>query len=95
MVTCTNKDPVMLGQVGDYESGSGNNIAYTSLNVPLDIQQDYLFRLKPDLVNIGLLYNRNHVQVMATEVTPAQETISANLKDAPVTRPGDLDVTPP
>ena len=72
VVTCTNKDPVMLGQVGDYESGSGNNIAYTSLNVPLDIQQDYLFRLKPDLVNMGLLYNRNHVQVMATEVTPAQ-----------------------
>ena len=73
VVTCTNKDPVMLGQIGDYESGSGNNIAYTSLNVPLDIQKNYLFRLKPDLVNIGLLYNRNHVQVMATEVIPAQK----------------------
>ena len=73
VVTCTNKDPVMLGQVGDYKNGSGTNIAYTSLNVPLDIQQDYLFRLKPDLVNIGLLYNSNHVQVMATEVVPVQE----------------------
>ncbi|UCF96958.1 MAG: hypothetical protein JSV89_17540 [Spirochaetaceae bacterium] len=73
VVTCTNKDPVMLEQVRDYESGSGNNIAYTSLNVPLDIQQDYLFRLKPDLVNFGLLYNRNHAQVMATEVFPAQD----------------------
>jgi putative ABC transport system substrate-binding protein len=75
VVTCTNKDPVMLGQTGDYLSGSGNNIAYTSLNVPLDIQQDYLFRLKPDLLNIGLLYNSNHVQVMATEVVPVQETL--------------------
>jgi putative ABC transport system substrate-binding protein len=74
VVTCTNKDPVMLGQIGDYRSGSGNNIAYTSLNVPLDIQHDYLFRLKPDLVNIGLLYNSNHVQVMATEVIPVQKT---------------------
>lgn len=77
VVTCTNKDPVMLGQIGDYLSGSGNNIAYTSLNVPLDIQRDYLFRLKPGLVNIGLLYNSNHVQVMATEVIPVQETFSA------------------
>lgn len=77
VVTCTNKDPVMLGQIGDYTSGSGNNIAYTSLNVPLDIQQDYLFRLKPELINIGLLYNRNHAQVMATEVMPAQKTFAA------------------
>jgi putative ABC transport system substrate-binding protein len=74
VVTSTNKDPVMLGQVGDYKSGSGTNIAYTSLNIPLDIQRDYLIRLKPELVNIGLLYNRNHVQVMATEVIPIQET---------------------
>jgi putative ABC transport system substrate-binding protein len=86
-VTCTNKDPVMLGQVGDYESGSGINIAYTSLNVPLNIQQDYLFRLKPDLVNFGLLYNSNHVQVMATEVIPAQEAfrdIGVNVIDIAV-----------
>jgi putative ABC transport system substrate-binding protein len=64
----------MLGQVEDYESGSGTNIAYTSLNVPLEIQRDYLQRLKPKLINIGLMYNRNHVQVMATEVVPAKDT---------------------
>ncbi len=74
VVTCTNKDPVMLGQVEDYESGSGTNIACTSLNVPQEIQRDYLKRLKPKLINIGLMYNRNHVQVMATEVVPAKDT---------------------
>ena len=74
VVTCTNKDPVMLGQVKDYESGSGTNIAYTSLNVPLEIQNNYLQRLKPKLTNIGLMYNRNHAQVMATEVVPAKAT---------------------
>jgi putative ABC transport system substrate-binding protein len=87
VVTCTNKDPVMLGQVKDYDSGSGTNIAYTTLNVPLAVQKDYLFRLKPKLVNIGLLYDRNHVQVMATEVVPAQQTfrdIGVNVIDITV-----------
>ncbi|MBF0350493.1 MAG: hypothetical protein HQM11_05650 [SAR324 cluster bacterium] len=71
VVTSTNKDPVPLGQMADYENGSGTNIAMTSLNVPLKIQMSYLFELKPDLKNIGLMYDQNHVQVMATEVVPA------------------------
>jgi len=72
VVTCTQKDPVLLGQMEDYETGSGTNIAYTSLNVPLKVQIDYLFHLKPDLVNIGLMFNNNHEQVMAVEVEPAK-----------------------
>ena len=73
VVTSTNKDPVLLGQVSDYESGSGTNIAYTSLNVPLSIQADYLLKLKPNLKVIGLLYNTNHKQVMSTEVIPGKK----------------------
>lgn len=72
VVTSTNKDPVLLGHVRDYESGSGTNIAYTSLNVPLSIQADYLLKLKPRLKVVGLLYNREHKQVMATEVIPSK-----------------------
>ncbi len=72
VVTCTNKDPVSLGQMKNYSEGSGTNIATTSLNVPLDIQLNYLFELIPGLKNIGLMYNKNHKQVMATEVVPAQ-----------------------
>jgi len=72
VVTCTNKDPVPLGQMKNYTEGSHNNIATTSLNVPLDIQLSYLFELVPELENIGLMYNKNHKQVMATEVIPAK-----------------------
>lgn len=75
VVTCTNKDPVLLGQVKDYTSGSGTNIAYTSLNVPIDIQMNYIRRLKPGIKNIGLMYDRNHAQVMATEVIPLKESL--------------------
>ena len=81
VVTCTNKDPVPLGQMKNYIEGSHTNIATTSLNVPLDIQLNYLFELVPGLVNIGLMYNKNHKQVMATEVRPAKkEFTKQNLK---------------
>ncbi len=56
----------------NYTEGSHTNIATTSLNVPLDIQLSYLFELIPNLTNIGLMYNKNHKQVMATEVVPAK-----------------------
>jgi len=72
VVTCTNKDPVPLGQMKNYTEGSNNNIATTSLNVPLDIQLSYLLELVPELENIGLMYNKNHKQVMATEVVPSK-----------------------
>ncbi len=75
VVTCTNKDPVLLHQVADYENGSGTNIAYTSLNVPIDVQVNYLMDLIPGLKNLGILYDRNHAQVVATEVIPTQEQL--------------------
>ena len=75
VVTCTNKDPVLLGQVADYEQKSGTNIAYTSLNVPLDVQINYLLSLKPYLKNVGIMYDRNHAQVVATEVVPMREKL--------------------
>ena len=73
VVTSTNKDPVPLGQMPNYHDGSGSNIATTSLNVPLDIQLNYLLELKPNLRNIGLMYHKHHKQVMITEVLPAQK----------------------
>lgn len=73
VVTSTNKDPVLLGQMPNYHEGSGTNIATTSLNVPLDIQLSYVLELKPNLQNIGLMYHRHHKQVMITEVLPARK----------------------
>ncbi|MCP3852277.1 MAG: hypothetical protein GY694_18875 [Gammaproteobacteria bacterium] len=76
VVTSTNKDPVQLGFTDHYKQGSGHNIAYTSLNIPTDVQMNYLFTLRPKLKVIGLLYNKNHKQVMATEVLPLKKKLS-------------------
>ncbi|MBF0471215.1 MAG: hypothetical protein HQL48_07545 [Gammaproteobacteria bacterium] len=73
VVTCTNKDPVLLGQIASYDGGGKNsNIAYTSLNVPLSVQSQYLRLLKPELAVVALMYNKNHKQVMKTEVGPTR-----------------------
>ncbi|MBV1876034.1 MAG: hypothetical protein KUG79_00195 [Pseudomonadales bacterium] len=73
VVISTSKDPVELGMMPDYDSGSGTNIAYTSLNIPTDVAINYLLSLRPKLKVIGLLYNQNHKQVMATEVIPLKQ----------------------
>lgn len=75
VVTSINKDPVTLGQVASYKQGSGTNIATTTLNVPMDIQLNYLFQLIPNLKHVALLYNRNHKQVVATEVKPFRKAM--------------------
>jgi len=73
VITSINKDPVLLGFVDDYTSPSGSNIAYTTLNIPINIQINYLKTLKPNLKAIGLIYNVQHQAVMQTEVRPIKE----------------------
>lgn len=75
VVTSINKDPVTLGQVNSYTEGSGTNIATTTLNVPTDIQLNYLFQLNRGLKQVALLYNHNHKQVVATEVKPFRKAM--------------------
>ena len=75
VVTSINKDPVTLGQVNSYTEGSGTNIATTTLNVPMDIQLNYLFQLNRGLKQVALLYNQNHKQVVATEVKPFRKAM--------------------
>ena len=70
VVTLQAKDPVLLGQVADYDSGSGTNIAYTSLNVPLDVQMSYFVQLVPDLHNIMVLYDFGNTSTVKTQVEP-------------------------
>ncbi len=70
IVTCINKDPVLLGYVDDYKSGSGTNIAYTSVNVPLNINIEWLLKLRPSLSSIVLLYDPDHSSVVGSEVLP-------------------------
>ena len=53
VVSVCSKDPVQLGQIKDYERGGGSNFAFTSLNVPVEVQMAYVKELKPDLKNFG------------------------------------------
>lgn len=70
IVTICAKDPVQLGQMAGYEQGSGNSIAFTSLNVLLEVQLAYLRELKPKLRNIGILVDSQNTSAMETQAKP-------------------------
>ena len=73
VVSALSKDPVLLGQMPDYDSGSGSNIAYTSVSVPIELQVSYLKKLKPNLQNIGILYDANNTSAVKSQVKPLKE----------------------
>jgi putative ABC transport system substrate-binding protein len=70
VISVCSKDPVMLGQIEDYEVGSGTNFAFTSLNMPVHAQMTYVLALKPNLKNIGILVNSKNVSAMQTQAQP-------------------------
>lgn len=72
VVSVCSKDPVILGQTKGYDSGSGRNFAYTSLNMPIDAQMAYVLELKPNLKNIGVLVNRKNVSAVKTQAKPIE-----------------------
>jgi putative ABC transport system substrate-binding protein len=70
VVTVCAKDPVQLGQMKDYDTGSGNNFAFTSLNVPVDVQMSYVRELRPDLKNIAVLVDSKNISAVQTQAEP-------------------------
>ena len=77
VVTVLSKDPVLLGQMPNYTSGSGTNIAYTSVNAPLDLQMAYLGDLKPTLKNIAIMYEKSNKSAIETQVEPLRKAAQA------------------
>ena len=75
VVTVCAKDPVQLGQMPDYEQGSGNSFAFTSLNVLLDVQIGYLRELKPQLKNVAILVDEKNISAVTTQARPIAETL--------------------
>ena len=61
VVSVCSKDPVALGQIASYDSGSGTNFAFTSLNMPVEWQMAYIFELRPNLKNLGILVNGKNI----------------------------------
>jgi putative ABC transport system substrate-binding protein len=70
VVSVCSKDPVQLGQINSYEKGSGNNFAFTSLNVPVDVQMAYVKELRPDLKNLTVLVDTKNVSAVQTQAEP-------------------------
>jgi len=70
VVTILAKDPVLLGQTADYFSGSGTNIAFTSVSVPVEVQMTYFQQLVPALKYIAVVYDNNNSSTVKTQVDP-------------------------
>lgn len=70
IVTVCAKDPVQLGQMKDYTQGSGTSMAFTSLNVLVEVQLAYLRELKPGLRNIGILVDSGNISAVETQAKP-------------------------
>lgn len=77
VVTVCSKDPVELGQIAGYERGSGTNFAFTSLNMPVEVQMAYLLELKPGLKNIGVLVDSENVSAVQTQARPIARSARA------------------
>ena len=70
VVSVCAKDPVQLGQMPDYERGSGSNYAFTSLNLIVAVQMASLRELKPGLRNLAVLVDARNVSAVETQSRP-------------------------
>ena len=77
VVTVCSKDPVALGHIDSYDKGSGTNFAFTSLNMPTEVQVAYLMDFMPGLKNIGILVARNNISAVRTQAKPMQDALEA------------------
>lgn len=69
VVSVNAKDPVQLGLLDSYQ-GSGDNFAFTSLNLPADVILKFMKRFKPSLRQIGVLYAKNNQSAYRTQYLP-------------------------
>ena len=70
VVSVCSKDPVELGQMKDYETGSQTNFAFTSLNMPVEVQLAYVKEFKPGLKNIAILVDSKNISAVQTQAEP-------------------------
>ncbi len=73
VVSVCSKDPVLLKQMKNYTHGSGNNFAFTSLNMPIKVQLNYLKNLIGEIDSIAILYAKKNKSAVATQVNPLKE----------------------
>ncbi|PMH15198.1 ABC transporter substrate binding protein [Vibrio splendidus] len=72
VVSVNAKDPVLLGLTKGYQT-SGNNFAFTSLNLPADITLSFILKFMPQLKQIGVLYTKKNTSAYVTQYLPLKE----------------------
>lgn len=72
VVSVNAKDPVLMGLIDDYR-GSGDNFAFTSLNLPANVTLSFLLKYMPELSQIGVLYARTNKSAYLTQFLPLQQ----------------------
>jgi putative ABC transport system substrate-binding protein len=70
VISVCSKDPVLLGQTKAYDVGSGTNFAFTSLNMPVEVQMAYVLDFKPNLKNFAILVDGQNVSAVETQAKP-------------------------
>ncbi len=84
VVSVNAKDPVQLGLITDYQ-GSGDNFAFTSLNLPSDVTLAFLKRFNPELQQIGVLYAKANMSAYLTQYLPLKKVAQrSGLKIVPI-----------
>ncbi len=73
VISVCSKDPVMLGQAEAYDRGSGTNFAFTSLNMPVDVQMAYVVDFMPQVKNFAILVDSKNVSAVETQAKPIAE----------------------
>lgn len=74
VVTACSKDPIGLKQVSAVTRKSGTHIAYTSLNIEVDTQVNYIKeKFIDNLKKIAVLYDTGNVSSVQTQVQPLQD----------------------
>ena len=77
VVTLLSKDPVLLKQMPNYTDGSGSNMAFTSVGIPVELQMNYFQELVPNLTNIAIIYAQENSSTVLTQVEPLDEHAAA------------------
>ncbi len=75
VVSVCSKDPVLLGQAARYDEGAGGNFAFTSLNMPVEVQFSYIAQALPGLQNMGILVDGQNVSAVETQAKPMAEYV--------------------
>jgi len=84
VVSVNAKDPVLLGLIENAQ-GSGDNFAFTSLNLPADVTLSFMKRFKPSLKQIGILYAKHNISAYTTQYLPLKKIAEKNgMKIVPI-----------